>query len=171
MKDQAIQLLTEQIAKLQLRNFELKSWKRQTAILLMRIFGENDPKVAQIEQLDFEFNSWSLRDASGNESYEQGRKQAGRDVLEAAIRELELLGLPQLSWVEEKQELAKQIAAALQDELKGSQVKQIRQILKAHESDEEKQRLLSEILETLHKDQLKKMFITLLMSETLNKTF
>lgn len=60
-----------------------------TALLLMRIFGENDPKALQIKKLEYEFNSWALRDASGNASYQEGVLKNAAAILEAAIIELE----------------------------------------------------------------------------------
>lgn len=171
MTEQAILLLRQQIEKLQVKDFELKAWKKQTALLLMRIFGEKDPKVAQTEQLEYEFNSWSLRDASGNESYEESRRRIGRNILEAAIMELETFGMPDQQKVDENVTIGKLVASLLQDELKGGQVKQIRQILQSDDSMEEKRRQLGDMLDLLDKEQMKNMLSALLLNESFSKIF
>lgn len=171
MKEQTIQLLQQQIEKLQAKEFELKAWKKQTSLILMRIFGQDDPKVKQIEKLEYEFNSWSLRDASGNESYEGGVRQTGKAILEAAIMELETFGLPNQQHSDENVTVGKIMASLLQDELKGSQVKQIRLIAQSNESLEEKSRQLAELLESLDKEQMKNMLTALLLNEHFSKLF
>jgi hypothetical protein len=171
MKEQAIQLLKQQIEKLREKDFELKSWRKQSSLMLMRIFGEDDPKVKQIEKLEYEFNSWSLRDASGNESYEGGVRHTGKAILEAAIMELDTFGLPDQQHTDENVTVGKLIATLLQDELKGSQVKQIRLIAQSNESHEEKRRQLGELLESLDKEQMKNMLAALLLNEHFSKLF
>ena len=94
MVKKEIQLLEQQIDKLGSKDFDLSAWKKYTVIILARIFGEKNEKIRQIEKLEFEFSSWSLRDASGNESYEEGTKKLAREILQASIDELNLFGLP-----------------------------------------------------------------------------
>ncbi|PKP51633.1 MAG: hypothetical protein CVT92_12265 [Bacteroidetes bacterium HGW-Bacteroidetes-1] len=171
MTEQAILLLRQQIEKLQVKDFELKAWKKQTALLLMRIFGEKDPKVTQTEQLEYEFNSWSLRDASGNESYEESRRRIGRNILEAAIMELETFGMPDKQKADENVTIGKLVASLLQDELKGGQVKQIRHVLQSDDSMEEKRRQLGDMLDLLDKEQMKNMLSALLLDESFSKIF
>ncbi|MCF6342481.1 MAG: hypothetical protein L3J31_06720, partial [Bacteroidales bacterium] len=70
MAQKEIKLLEQQISRLSNTGFDLEAWKKYTIIVLARIFGSNDEKIRQVEQLESEFSSWSLRDASGNKSYE-----------------------------------------------------------------------------------------------------
>ena len=146
MSDKETQLLNQQIEKLNAKDFDLEAWKKYTIIILARIFGDKNEKINQIEKLEFEFSSWSLRDASGNESYEEGTKKLAREILQASIDELNIFGLPQ---VDENQadKTIQEFLNILLDELKGSQVKQLKSILSSRESKDEKKRKIKEIFE------------------------
>lgn len=148
MSKKEIQLLEQQITKLSDKNFDLEAWKKYTIVILARIFGENNEKIRQIEKLDFEFSSWSLRDASGNESYEEGTKKLARVILQASIDEIKVFGLPETETFKENQTI-EELLSLLLDELKGSQVKQLKTILSSRENKNEKQRKIKEILESL----------------------
>jgi hypothetical protein len=161
----AIELLQGQIDKLQMKDFDLKGWKKHTILILGRMFGEMDPKISQIEKLDFEFNSWSLRDASGNESYEAGRKRIGRETLEAGIAELQLFGLPDKKKPEENVTIAADITSLIFDELRGSDVKRIHEAVESGGSDEEIGRRLRELLETLDEKSMRQILAGILMNE------
>ncbi len=43
----AIEMLQGQVDKLQAKDFDLKAWKNHTILILSRLFGETDPKIAQ----------------------------------------------------------------------------------------------------------------------------
>ena len=146
MVKKEIQLLEQQIDKLGSKDFDLSAWKKYTVIILARIFGEKNEKIRQIEKLEFEFSSWSLRDASGNESYEEGTKKLAREILQASIDELNLFGLP-TPVEDQSSQVIYDFLNILLDELKGSQVKQLKKILSSRESKDEKQRMVKEILE------------------------
>jgi len=162
MSKKEIQLLEQQIAKLSDKGFDLEAWKKYTINILDRIFGENNIKIKQIEQLDFEFNSWSLRDASGNESYEERTIKLAREILQAAIDELETFGLPDLSETQ-SDKVIEEFLNILLDELKGSQVKKLKSILSSRESKDEKRRQLKEILEGLGEYGAYSVLTTMLM--------
>ncbi len=159
----AMELLQSQIDKLQDKEFDLKAWKKHTILILSRLFGEKDPKIAQIEKLDFEFNSWALRDASGNESYESGRKRIGRETLEAGIAELQLFGIPEQIAIDQNATLKEEIASLIFDELKGSEVKRIQQVLQSDSNQEELKRRLLEILEALDEKSMRHVLAGILM--------
>lgn len=146
MSEKEIQILEQQIDKLDKKNFDLEAWKKYTIVILARIFGDKSNKIVLIEQLEYEFSSWSLRDASGNESYEEGTKKLAREILQAAIDELKVFGLPEIT-EEKADESIKVFLNILLDELKGSQVKKLKSIIKSKESKDEKQRMIKEILE------------------------
>lgn len=168
MKDAAIKLLHLQKEKLFAKDFDLDPWKKQTALLLRRIFGEKDSKAEQIERLEFEFSSWSLRDASGSGSYSERVKRTAAAVLDAAMLEIEAFGL-----VEEQfpPDTIKALAGIIADELTGSQVRNIRQILQGAGTTDEKRRRLDEVFEQLDKVQLKNIVTSLLLYPTMTKTF
>ena len=88
MKKEALKLLKQQQDKITASDFDLESWKKYSIVILSRIFGEESGKVKQIEKLEYEYSSWSLRDASGNESYEDGTKKLAVEIIQASIDEI-----------------------------------------------------------------------------------
>ena len=149
MAQKEIKILQQQIDKLYAKDFELQPWKNYTIILLERLFGPENEKIKMIRKVEFEFSSWSLRDASGNESYEEGSKKLAREILQAAIDELKAFGLPDLSGDIDSEQSISELLSCLLDELKGSQLKELRKILSSKESMEEKKRKINEMLQNL----------------------
>jgi hypothetical protein len=149
MKEKQIELLQQQIDKLDNKAFDLEAWKNYTIVLLARMFGENSQKIKQIEKLDYEYNSWSLRDTSGTTSYLDTCKKLGREILEASISEIENFGIPKKTKEKGKTIDVNIILSALEDELKGSQYKSLMKLLKEKMSPDEKKRLLHEIIKEL----------------------
>ena len=144
MPEKEISLLQSQIDKLNAKGFDLDAWKKYTIVILARIFGENSQKIKQIENIQYDYSSWSLRDTSGSSEYLDTCKKLGREILQASIDELKTLGLPE--HVDQPDEFYNAIMDALQDELKGSQVKQLKQILSTSDSPEIKR---DKVLESL----------------------
>jgi len=147
MKKEVVKLLKQQSDKIDNKDFDLESWKKYTSLLLRRIFSNDDEKVKQIELLEYEYNSWALRDASGNESYEEGTKKLAREIIQVSIDEISTFGLPT-----EKQGVkvnSEKLISIINDELKGSQLKLLKAVIDSEETDEEKRRQVFEIVETL----------------------
>ncbi|WP_421763802.1 hypothetical protein [Ekhidna sp.] len=95
MKSQYIKLLKKQIAKLGEDSFDLEAWKTSAITVLERIFGENDPRSKQIENLKIDYSSWALRDSNSNYKPVETAKLKGREVLNTAIDEIEIFGAPE----------------------------------------------------------------------------
>jgi hypothetical protein len=150
MPEKEIQLLKAQIDKLSRKDFDLDAWKKATIIVLARIFGENNLKIKQIESIEYDYSSWSLRDTTGFNTYLDSCKKLGREILQACIDELETLGLPKTE--ETSDEFFLVITGALQDELKGSQVREISQVLSSGESPEAKREKILEKLKEYGSD-------------------
>lgn len=127
MAKKEIALLKKQIEKLDNKDFDLEAWKKYTIILLARIFGDKTEKIRQIENIEYDFSSWALRDTTGASSYMETCKKLGQRILEASIDELEHFGLPKTS--DEENAFYTLIIDSLEDELKGIQVKEIKAIL------------------------------------------
>ena len=144
MPEQEIKLLKTQIDRLSAKDFDLDAWKKYTIIILARIFGENTVKISQIESIEYDYSSWSLRDTTGSNIYLDSCKKLGREILQASIDELETLGLPKTEKTTD--EFFHVITNALQDELRGTQVKEINHILASGDSPEIKR---DKILEKL----------------------
>lgn len=168
MAQKEIKLLEQQIARLTDKDFDLEAWKKYTIIFLARIFGSDDEKIRQTEQLDFEFSSWTLRDASGDKSYEDGTKKLAKEILTAAIDEIKIFGIPESSKNEEDKDLVS-ILHIILDELKGSQVKQLKSILASKQNKEEKRRQIKELLEEMGESGLYTVLTSVLMHPEIAK--
>ena len=158
MAEKQIAILREQLAKLDEKKFDLDAWKTHTLIFLERIFGKENSKLKLIQDLHYDYSSWSLRDtaAAGKTKDKDPVKMRAREILEATIAELETLGLP-----EEKKEQQK-VWELLHDELTGKQVKEIDALVKS--DDKEKIRKIGEVLENLDKENLSLLIAKLLLS-------
>ena len=100
MKSQYIKLLKKQITKLEAESFDLEAWKTSAITVLERIFGENDPRAKQIDNLKIDYSSWALRDSSSKYKPVETAKLKGREVLNTAIDEIEIFGAPENHAVE-----------------------------------------------------------------------
>ncbi len=148
MAEKEIALLKEQTARLNDKKFDLEAWKNRTLIFLERIFGKDSSVIKMVQNLHYDYSSWSLRDtyAGGSAKDKDPVRIQANEILEAAIFELETLGLPS-----EKQEKTR-IKEFLEDELTGKQMKEIEQILTTDDTD--KNDKIIRILENLEKESL-----------------
>lgn len=164
MNEKQIALLEEQIEKLEQKNFDLTAWKTHTSIILARIFGEESQKIKQIEKLEYEYNSWALRDTTGHSAYLDSCKKLGREILEASINEIEVLGTPDKHSDEPGKMDISVILDALDDELKGSQYKALIKTLKSEMNADEKKRLVHEIVRDLGEETNRTILETILLN-------
>ncbi|WP_163321895.1 hypothetical protein [Draconibacterium mangrovi] len=158
MAEKQIAILREQLAKLDEKKFDLDAWKTHTLIFLERIFGKDNSKLKLIQELHYDYSSWSLRDtaAAGKTKDKDPLKMRASEILEATILELETLGLP------EGEEEPQKLWELLQDELTGKQVKEIDALIKSDEKERAKK--IGEILENLDKENLSLLIAKLLLS-------
>lgn len=140
-----IELLQAQIDKLNNKDFDLDAWKQYTVVLLSRIFGEHNPKIRQVEKIEYDFSSWSLRDTSGKSAYMETCKKLGREVLQASIDELNAFGLPEKERGEDMVPL-EVITRALEEELKVSQFRKIKELVTSDLDPEIKKKELLEMI-------------------------
>ena len=169
MPENEIKLLKTQIDKLKNKDFDLDAWKKSTIIILARIFGENNLKIKQIESIEYDYSSWSLRDTTGFNIYLDSCKNLGREILQASVDELETLGLPKTEATTDEFFLV--ITGALQDELKGSQVKEINQILASGENPDAKRDIILEKLKEYGSDISQDILSNILTSLPMIKKF
>ncbi len=123
MVEKEITLLKVQREKLSEKSFDLEGWKSQTLLLSQRIFGKDHPVVQMIRELKYDYSSWHLRDVTGNKETEDPVRVQARQILDAAVTELEALETPA------KETPINPIWKILEEELTGKQVKEIRDIL------------------------------------------
>ena len=144
MVKKEISILKKQIERLDIKAFDLEAWKKFTIVMLARIFGDTSEKIRQIESIEYDYSSWALRDTSGTSSYLDSCKKLGRKILEASIAELETFGLPEKS--REDDSFFRIIIEALQDELKGSQFRELKAVILSMDKEEEMKEKVREIL-------------------------
>jgi hypothetical protein len=144
MAKKEISILKKQIERLDIKDFDLEAWKKFTIVMLARIFGDTSEKIRQIESIEYDYSSWSLRDTSGSSSYLESCKKLGRKILEASIEELEAFGLPESSGEDDK--FFHIIIEALQDELKGAQMRQLKDVILKTKKEEDMKEQVREIL-------------------------
>jgi hypothetical protein len=135
----AIKVLQDQIDKLEAKDFDLNAWKNFTVLLLERIFGPKTKKVEAIQKIKYDMGSWVLRDETGYTNSMEACKKLGREILEEAVVELEAFGSP-----EETGDLIPFgiILDALQDELTGSQFREIKKALEEERQIEDLKKIL-----------------------------
>ncbi|MFC2111180.1 hypothetical protein ACFLQ5_01870 [Bacteroidota bacterium] len=163
-----INLIRSQIEKLSTKDFDLEAWKSSTTVLLERIFGEETHKISEINKIKYEHGSWALRDASGAKTNMDSNKKRGREILIAAINELENFGLP-----EKKEELINIniIRAAIENELTVSQFKEIKKICNLEGNLDDKKIQFQKKLKSIGDDKLTSIFINLISDSKVSKIF
>jgi hypothetical protein len=147
-----IKLLEQQIEKLNDKDFDLDAWKQYMVVLFSRIFGDNSTKVKQIEKIEYDFSSWSLRDTTGKSEYLDTCKKLGREVVQASIDELKTFGLPDIEDGKEQTFPAKIILEALEQDLKISQLRQLMAIVNSEKNPEEKKKEIKVLIKSTDKD-------------------
>ncbi len=147
-----IKLLQAQIDKLENKGFDLDAWKQYTVVLLARIFGEHNTKIKQIEKIEYDFSSWALRDTSGKSAYMETCKKLGREVLLASIDELNAFGLPEKQTPTDDSIPVSVLVSALEEELKVSQFRKLKAIVRSGEEVEKKKEEIKGLLKSFDKD-------------------
>lgn len=156
MAEKEIALLEKQREKLTEKSFDLEAWKNQTTLFLQRIFGANHNIVKMIAELKYDYSSWTLRDATGNEKTDDPVKMQADEILEAAIMELENLGLP------EQESSVDKVWEFMEEELTGKQFKEIKAILDSGKKN--KLAKVQEVLNRLEKENLISILSRILIS-------
>ncbi len=137
--DKAIEVLQNQINKLDTKDFDLNAWKNFATLLLERIFGKDNKKIEAIQRIKYDQGSWVLRDETGYMNSMEACKKLGREILEEAIVELEAFGTPAES--QNKIDIDV-IIMALEDELTGSQFRELKKALTEERQIEDKKKIL-----------------------------
>jgi hypothetical protein len=164
--EKEVQLLKKLIEKLDDKNFNLDAWKSSAMIILARLFGENSQKLRQIEKIEYDYSSWSMRDTSGI-PYLQTCKKLGRQVIETAILELETLGLPVSEVLETSGPDIGPISRAFEEVLAASQFREIKAILQSNEDEEVIRQNLIDKLKVLGLEVSPKILANILLNKEL----
>lgn len=162
-KDKYISLLKEQLNKLDSPGFDLSAWKRSTILILSTIFGENNIRTKSIETIDYEYNSWSLRDETGSKD---PVKVICRETLEAIINEIELSDNIELTSTTKPVDLSF-IWEAFENELTGAKLKELRRILSTKNNADIKNTEVDIILQELPDETKRNILKQILLSKEL----
>ncbi|MFH1118380.1 MAG: hypothetical protein V1775_01065 [Bacteroidota bacterium] len=144
-----ISLLRDLINRLDLKPFDLQSWKTNASMVLGRIFGETSRKVELIHNIQPDFSSWSLRDATGRMTQTDVCRKMGREVIEACIAELEAFGLP-----DKPDPSDNPVLIALEEFITVKQARQLAGLISSDILPEEKAEKMKEILKGLDQEAL-----------------
>lgn len=155
MVEKEIALINKQLESLTSKNFDLEAWKSHTIIFLERIFGKESSKVRMIKDLNYNYSSWSLRDAAGTGKDSDPVILKAREILEATKLELEHLGVPK------QEEENSKIWSLLEEEMTGKQIKEIRLVLQSDEP--EKMEKIANIIYNLEKESMAVVLAKLLI--------
>lgn len=123
MSEKEIKLIRQQINSLEAKKFDLEAWKSHTMIFVSRIFGPSSEHVRLIRELKYDYSSWSLRDTSGGVHLTDPVRTRAKEILEAAVTELEIFGAPKQAASSSK------ILEALRKELTGKEMEELDRIL------------------------------------------
>ena len=135
----AVKVLKDQIEKLEAKDFDLNAWKNFTILLLERIFGQKTKKIEAIQKIKYDQGSWVLRDETGYTNSMEACKKLGSEILEEAIVELEAFGAPEETSNTINFDV---ILNALQDELTGSQFREIKNAIEEERQIKDLQKIL-----------------------------
>lgn len=155
MIEKEIALINKQLESLYAKDFDLEAWKSHTIIFLERIFGKESSKIRMIKELNYNYSSWSLRDAAGTGKDADPVIMKAREILEATKLELEHLGVPK----QEEENL--KIWSLLEEEMTGKQIKEVKLVLQSEEP--EKMEKIANILYNLEKESMAVVLAKLLI--------
>jgi hypothetical protein len=162
----AIKVLQDQIDKLEARDFDLNAWKNFTILLLERIFGQNTKKIDAIHRIKYDQGSWVLRDETGYTNSIEACKKLGREILEEAIVEVGAFGPPEETGNTIPFEV---VLNALQDELTGSQFREIKNALEEKRQIKDLKKILMTKLKGFGSDSVYAIVANILSHEEVMK--
>lgn len=156
MSENEIDLLRQQIASIDTKKFDLEAWKAPTLMFVSRIFGPASEHVRQIRELKYDYSSWTLRDTSGGGQLTDPVRVRAKEILEAAISEIQNLGTPPpVSTVAG-------VLDSFRKELTGKELQDLEKILLLNDSD--KRQALKSFLNDRDKKMLRSVLIDLLLN-------
>ena len=166
-KEKYINLLNEQLKKLDSKSFDLTAWKKSTSLILSSLFGPNNVRTKTIESIEYEFNSWSLRDETGSKD---PVKLICRETLQAIINEIELSDTIFINNPDDSISLSF-IWEAFENELTGAKSKDLKKILAEEMNSDIKNTEIDIILQELPDETKRNILKHILFSEELKAWF
>ncbi len=167
-KEKYIALLSEQLDKLNSTTFDLTAWKKSTVLILSSIFGTNNVRTKAIESIEYEFNSWSLRDESGTK---EPLKIICKETLQSIISEIELSDTFIIHETNTDRASLDFIWEAFENELTGSKSKALKKTVAEEKNPDLKNTNIDIILQELPDETKRNILKQILLSEELKEWF
>lgn len=145
MEDTKQIILTQLIDALKQKDVDFEAWKLKASLVLKQLFDSNDEKITLINELHYDYSSWSLRDGSGGKLHDPV-KESAKEILEAAKLELQLNN-------------ADPILSVLQEKLSGNEYNSLLNMIKNSENENEITSFFSKIAPTIKDAILVKMIL------------
>ncbi|MDA3880089.1 MAG: hypothetical protein PF436_06860 [Prolixibacteraceae bacterium] len=123
MEDNKINILNQLIDALNKKDVDFEAWKLKATLVLKQIFGRNDEKIEIVNELHYDYSSWSLRDGFGGKQHDPIKERA-KEILEAAIFELQLNS-------------SDNIISVFQEKLTGDEYNSLLNVMKNNETEDE----------------------------------
>lgn len=164
-----IQILQNLVSRLDEKDFNLEAWKSFAIVILARIFGDNSRKIKQIENIEYDYSSWSLRDTSGI-SHLDVCKKLGKQIIEASIMEIEMLGVPGKSNEEGKFNIDI-IVSAIKNELSTSEFNELKKIIDSGNTLDEMRKKIADKLITFGINISAKIIANILTNKDITEEF
>ncbi len=164
MIQKQIELIRNQISKLDEKEFDIDAWKSSTSVILGRIFSDNYQGIKAIDKIKLESGGWAIGDASHFWDNMASCKKQGKDILEACIVEIETFG-PYKKKEKENSGININLAqsqnqtvninfliSALEDELTVSQLREVIELMKTDKPKSEKKRKIIDKIKSFGSD-------------------
>ncbi len=165
-KEKYIALLKNQLDKLNSTAFDLAAWKKSTILILSSAFGSGNVRTKAIESIEYEYNSWSLRDESGTKD---PIKIICKETLLAIIDEIELSDTLIINNTGEESTYLGFIWDAFENELTGSKSKLLKKTVLEEKNPNLKSTNIDIILQELPDETKRNILKQILLSEELKK--
>ncbi len=132
--------------------FDWVAWKRGTLLVLQNIFGTDSAYYKQLAQTDYEYSSWSLRDASGSSD---PVKSSCLDLLDICQTDL-------MSHQEGNVSTPEKMAKLLSQYLTASQISEIMEVTRSEVPPHQKNEQIGEILKAFSPELSTKVLVELI---------
>ncbi len=90
--DGFIKILQKQLDALSDKEFDLEAWKKGTIARLGSVYGPDDSRIEQLEQIKIDYSSWALRDSNSSYKPVESCKKVGKAIVEAIIDDVKVFG-------------------------------------------------------------------------------
>lgn len=158
MTDKQIEILQNQVTKIDEKDFDLDAWKSETCAFLGRIFGDNYQGIQAIERIKNRSVSWRNGNTSSRSDKTASFKKQSKDILNACITELQIFGQPEqkdaknsgininLTQNQNQTVNINLLISALEDELTVSQLREVNDLMKTEEPKNRKTKSRKKLL-------------------------